>query len=236
MNTTKTSFAALIPSIARPARPAIHVINMASAPEPDPRFRELLGEKGWAILPANIRNRFGRKARAGCTLTYVGQIAEWRMNRLGLALAWAAKLIGAPLPLSTDTHVAAAVNVTEDESGAGQFWTRQYGHHKGFPQTINSTKRFTGPTGVEEHLGLGLLGVGIALTLRAEKDALYFESDHYFMKFFGLRLRFPKWLSPGHLTVGHIDGADGWFAFSLDVTHPVFGNLIHQVCMFSERR
>jgi hypothetical protein len=49
-------------------------------------------------------------------------------------------------------------------------------------------------------------------------------------------LRFPKWLSPGHLAVGHIDGAEGWFAFSLDLTHPLFGNLIHQVCMFSERQ
>jgi hypothetical protein len=236
MNTTKNTFSASIPRFTVPSRPAIQVINMASAPEPDPRFRSLLGEAGWATLPENIRNRFGRKARAGCTVTYVGQIAECRMTKLGRTLAWAAKLIGAPLPLSTDTHVAAAVNVTEDESGAGQFWTRQYGHHNGFPQTINSTKRFSGPTGVEEHLGLGVLGVGIALTLRAEKNALYFESDHYFLKCFGLRLRFPKWLSPGHLTVGHIDGNDGWFAFSLDVTHPVFGNFIHQVCMFSERQ
>jgi Domain of unknown function (DUF4166) len=224
------------PRVTPPARTnPIKVLNMARAPEIDTRFQVLLGNANWAKLPDTIRARFGRKARAGCTVSYVGQIAECEMTALGKALAIAAKLIGGPLPLSADTNVAAAVNVTEDEVGEGQFWTRQYGHHKGFPQTINSVKRFGGPTGIEEHLGVGFLGVGIALTLRAESDALYFESDHYFVNCFGLRIKMPTWLSPGHLVIGHIDGPNGWFAFTLDLKHPRWGTLIHQVCMFAER-
>jgi hypothetical protein len=219
----------------QPRANPVSVVKMPRAPETDGRFRDLLGAASWAVLPDSIRARFGRKARAGCTVTYVGQIAECRMSPLGKALAIAAKLIGGPLPISTDTHVAAAVTVTEDEAGDGQFWTRQYGHHKGFPQTINSVKRFSGPTGIEEHLGLGFLGVGIALRLSATSNALYFDSDHYFVSFFGLRLTIPAWLSPGHLVIGHIDGADGWFAFTLDLKHPRWGTLIHQVCMFAER-
>ncbi len=217
-------------------RNAVRVYSMAREPEVDNRFQRLLGDANWAKLPATIQARFSRKARAGCTVSYNGQIAECHMSALGKAFAFAAKLIGGPLPLSTDNNVAAAVNVTEDEAGDGQFWTRQYCHHKGFPQTINSVKRFSGPTGIEEHLGLGLLGVGIALKLRAENNALYFENDHYFVNCFGLRMKLPAWLSPGQLVIGHVDGPDGWFAFTLDLKHPIFGTLIHQVCMFTERK
>jgi hypothetical protein len=199
----------------------------------DPRFRQLLGDTGWASLPPAVRARFGRKALATQTISYVGEIVECRMSRLGWAFAQACRLVGAPLPLTTDTGVAAAVCVTEDASGGGQFWTRQYSRRAGFPQVIHSSKRFAGPTGIEEYLGMGF---GIALTLRVENEALYFDSDHYFWRLGPLRLRLPRWLTPGQLSIGHIDCDHGWFAFTLALDHPLFGALVHQCGMFTEYR
>jgi Domain of unknown function (DUF4166) len=197
----------------------------------DPRFRALLGEAGWAALPTAVRARFGRKARGGQAISYAGHVTLCEMSRTGWLLAQAARLVGAPLPLRRDTGVPAVVTVTEDEAGGGQFWMRQYGAHKGFPQTIHSVKRFAGPTGVEEYLGLGL---GIALCLRVERGVLLFESDHYFLRVGTLRLRIPRWLAPGDLTIGHRDEGGGWFTFTLTLHHRCLGILIRQYCRFTE--
>ena len=213
--------------------PQVPPARRSSATVIDPRFRQLLGEAGWAALPPPVRARFGRKALATQTINYVGEVVECRMSRLGRILANLCRLVGAPLPLSTDTGVASAVCVTEDAAGKGQFWTRQYSRRAGFPQIIHSSKRFAGPTGLEEYLGMGF---GIALTLRVDAEALYFESDHYFWRAGPVRLRLPRWLAPGHLSIGHVDCDHGWFAFTLALDHPWFGALVHQCCLFTEYR
>jgi len=221
-----TSLAIRLGPVAQPApRTGVTVI--------DPRFRQLLGEHAWAGLPPAVRARFGRKALATQTISYVGDVVECRMSRAGWWLAQACRLIGAPLPLTTDTSVSAVVSVTEDEAGSGQFWSRQYGRRRGFPQVIHSSKRFAGSTGVEEYLGLGF---GIALTLRVEAEALYFDSDHYFWRAGPIRLRLPRWLAPGRLRIGHVDCDHGWFAFTLALDHPWLGMLVRQCCMFTEYR
>lgn len=198
----------------------------------DLRFRTLLGAEAWAGLPAPVRARFSKRLRPGQSITYAGEITESRRNGLGVVLAQACRLIGAPLPLYDKIGAAAVVTVTEDASYGGQFWTRMYGRARGFPQVIHSSKRFEGPTGLEEYLGLGF---GIALTVSADARAMYFHSDHYFVRVLGLRLRLPAWLSPGRLTISHIDLGDGAFDFVLGVTHPLFGELIHQAGVFRER-
>ena len=205
-----------------PARPAIL---------PDPRFGRLLSPADWAALPEAVRNRFGRKARGTATISYVGTVDACTISHTGRILAQLARVVGGPLPLSQDRAVPAVVTVTEDEATGGQFWVRQYGHHQGFPQVIHSVKRFAGPTGIEEYLGLGL---GIALTLRVADGVLLFESDHYFWQFAGMRLRLPRWLAPGHLVIGHEDLGAGRFAFTLDLTHRALGTLITQRCTFTE--
>ena len=198
---------------------------------PDPRFGRLLNPADWAALPEAVRIRFGRKARGTATISYVGTVDACKLSRTGRILAQLARVVGGPLPLSQDCDVPAVVTVTEDEATGGQFWVRQYGHHQGFPQVIHSVKRFSGPTGIEEYLGLGL---GIALTLRVAEQVLLFESDHYFWQLAGMRLRLPRWLAPGHLVIGHVDLDMGRFAFTLDLTHPVLGRLITQRCTFRE--
>lgn len=199
-------------------------------PAADLRFRNLVGEQGWQELPAAVRARFGERVEHCRILFYAGEIVECRMSRAGWLLAQAARLVGAPLPLSRDAFVPAAASVTEDPKG-GQFWVRIYGRPRAFPQVIRSSKRFCGPTGLEEYLGRGF---GIALRARVENRALHFVSDHYFLTVLGLRLRLPRWLEPGKLTVSHVDCNHGRFAFVLALDHPLFGELVRQTAMFGD--
>lgn len=200
-------------------------------------FARLLGHAGWAMLHPAVRRRFSARLLPGACLAYLGEVTECRMNLAGWLLAQAARLIGAPLPLSRDTGLPACVSITADRRGRGQFWTRQYGRANGFPQVIHSSKRFAGPTGIEEYLGHGF---GIALRLEARQGALFFISDHYFWRAFGMRLRCPDWLAPGRLTVGHIDCSEsaaaghGHFAFTLNLTHRLLGTMLHQVAIFAD--
>ena len=81
--------------------------------------------------------------------------------------------------------------MTEDSASGGQIWTRLYARRSGFPQVVHSSKRFAGPTGLEEYVGYG---VGMTLTVDARDGALVFRSEDYFLELFGRRLRLPAWL------------------------------------------
>jgi Domain of unknown function (DUF4166) len=197
----------------------------------DLRFRALLAEQDWAALPLAIRRRFSRRLVDGATIVYAGTVMETRMSRAGWWLAQAVRPIGAPLPFSRDGDVPSVVAVTEDMPGGGQVWTRLYARRAGFPQIIHSAKRFAGPTGLEEHVGFG---IGMALTVHAVDAALVFRSSGYFIQLLGRRMPLPRWLTPGALTVTHGELPDGWFSFTLELTHPRFGTLIRQAAVFRE--
>ena len=199
----------------------------------DLRFRALVGEAAWAALPENVRARFGERIADSRSGVYAGEIVECRMNMAGRILAQLCRLIGGPLPLTGDADVPALVSVTEDATSGGQYWTRIYGRHRGFPQVIHSRKCFAGPTGLEEHIGRG---VGIALRAEVADGALHFLSDHYFLRLGRLRFRLPRWLAPGRMRVSHIDCRHGLFAFVLRLDHPLFGELIHQTAMFRDMK
>ena len=211
-------------------------LNLCS-PEPtqtknDPRFSALLDPIAWFRLPPPIRERFSKRLVPGASITYAGEIVESRRTRFGNLLAQLSRLIGAPLPLHDDIAVPAVVTVTEDAATGGQFWTRMYGRPRGFPQVIHSSKRFAGPTGLEEYLGRGF---GIALTVGTDTEALHFRSDHYFVVLGTVRLRLPRWLEPGALVISHIERGGGWFAFVLTLRHPLFGEVVHQTALFRGR-
>lgn len=200
--------------------------------QPDHRFRALLEPEAWGRLPVSVQRRFGRRLSPGMAITYVGTITQCRRNTFGRLVAELSRLIGAPLPLHDDVAVAAIVTVTEEDQAAGQVWTRMYARARGLPQIIHSRKRFAGPTGLEEYLGGG---IGIALTVSADDRALHFTSDHYFVSLGSLRLRLPACLSPGILTISHVDRGDDGFAFELALRHVLFGEVIRQVGVFGER-
>lgn len=208
---------------ARPA-PAAEILG-------DLRFRALLAPEAWESLPLAIQRRFSERLAGGRTVTYSGTIVEVRMSRMGWILAQAARLIGGPLPTSRDVRVPATVAVTEDEATGGQFWTRVYGRRKGFPQVIHSSKRFSGPTGLEEYLGHA---VSMALTVDVRDAALHFRSAGFYIEIFGFRLALPSWLNPFDLTVSHFDLGSGRFAFQMDLHHSRLGELIHQRAIFAD--
>lgn len=197
----------------------------------DHRFRRLVHADGWKALPDDVRRRFSRHLSGRQVATYRGEVVWTRLSRAGRLLAQACRLIGAPLPINTSGPAPAAVFVSEDRVCGGQIWTRIYGRAKGYPQVIHSAKRFAGSTGLEEHIGGGF---GMALTVHAEADALIFVSDHYFWQGLRLRLRLPRWLTPGKTVVTHQHLGDRRFAFDLSVTHPLFGEILNQHALFHD--
>ncbi len=212
------------------------------APDPDSnlydyRFRSLIPKGDWKSLPAAVQARFSKRLSEGRVALYTGMITETRFSKLGWLLAQSLRLIGAPLPVHADTQCPAVVNVAEDPVQGGQLWTRVYHHRRGFPQTINSAKRFAGRTGLEEHIGFG---IGMALRVAANQEGLIFSSDHYFITIAGRRVRFPPWMTPGTTEVCHIDRGDdggdrsGCFDFTLRLTHPLLGELLYQAARFRD--
>jgi Domain of unknown function (DUF4166) len=201
------------------------------APLVDPRFRALLSAQDWARLPAPVRKRFSKRLAGGATAVYRGTVTEAHMSGTGSWLAQLARLIGGPLPTSCHVGLPAVVTVTEDMATQGQHWTRLYARPEGFPQIIHSSKRFAGPTGLEEYIGAGL---SMALSVHVVAGALVFRSAGYFLQVFGIRLKLPAWLTPGVLTVTHSEIGEGRFLFTLRVQHPRFGVLISQEAVFEE--
>jgi hypothetical protein len=197
----------------------------------DLRFRALLPDDDWKRLPPATRQRFSKRLADGSTAIYVGEVVEISFNRVGWWLAQIARLIGGPLPTSTDTKVPSIVTVTEDAATSGQVWTRIYARRNGFPQVIHSSKRFAGLTGLEEYLGFG---VGMALRIVVDGQALLFRSAGYFVQAGGLKFTLPAFLTPGALTVTHADLGSGEFQFTLEIVHPRFGMLVRQMAVFRE--
>jgi hypothetical protein len=211
-------------------------LRRVSLPVPDDtlgdlRFRALLSDDEWYSLPPSVRRRFSKRLAGGRTAVYTGEVLSTRMNRAGWCLAQLARLIGGPLPISCEENMPSVVTVTEDMATGGQIWTRLYARRRGFPQIIHSSKRFAGPTGIEEYLGRGF---GMALRIGARNGMLSFRSDHYFLQIFGRRWRVPRWLAPGAMTVTHAERSDGRFEFTLEVRHPRFGVMIRQSAAFRE--
>lgn len=219
------------------ARPASeHIIDPARIDAPkaelgDLRFRALMTEAQWASLPFPIRRRFSKRLAGGETLVYVGEIVESWMSRAGWWLVQAARLIGGPLPLTRAAHVPSVVTVTEDMASGGQIWTRLYTRRNGFPQVIHSSKRFAGPTGLEEYVGRG---IGMTLSVYARDGALVFRSENYFVQLGERRFFLPRQLCPGTLYVTHAEVADGKFSFTLQIYHPRFGLILRQMGIFRE--
>ena len=123
------------------------------------------------------------------------------------------------------------VTVTEEIATGGQIWTRLYARRRSFPQVIHSSKRFAGPTGLEEYVGYG---VGMTLAVEVQDGALVFRSKDYFIQLLGRRFFLPAWLTPGTLYVTHAQLPDGKFSFTLQIFHPRLGLLIRQMAVFRE--
>ncbi len=196
----------------------------------DRRFSDLLTRAEWMQLPADVRRRFSKKLGSGAAI-YTGHVSMCRISAAGWLLAQVLRVIGAPLPLSDTIGMPTVVSVTAEGASGGQNWTRIYGRPSGFPQVIHSTKRFSGPTGLEEYVGAG---IRMALTLSVEKSALIFTSAGYFVQFGRWGVRLPRWLEPGRTIVSHREISEGAFLFTLDLDHSWLGTLVHQEAVYRE--
>lgn len=199
----------------------------------DLRFRALLPANEWDKLPAPIRKRFSKRLSGGETAVYAGVIDRMKSSRIGRVLAQLFRLIGAPLPIHMDVGVASVVTVTEDMATGGQVWTRLYARSSGFPQLIQSSKRFSGPTGLEEYIGFG---ISMALKPKASETALIFESAGYYFRLGKGRVRLPVLVSPGLVTVTHEHVTEHSFRFTLSLVHPRLGLMIEQSGVFRESK
>lgn len=197
----------------------------------DARFRTLVGEAAWGELPAPVRYRFSKRLAPGDTIVYRGTVTATELSRAGRVLAFLARAIGAPLPLTNGATGPAMVAVMEDKQLNGQTWTRIYARPGTFPQTVHSAKRFRGPTGLEEYVGYG---IGMALQVTVRDGALVFCSAHYFVEIGRWRWRVPKLLEPGLMQIVHREEGGGTFSFHLQLTHPLAGRLVHQVAYFHD--
>jgi hypothetical protein len=196
------------------------------------RFSRLAGHS-WMRLPAPIRRRFSRHLADGQRIVYLGEVAATHMTIVGRVVAQLARLVGAPLPLEASGCVPVTVIVTGSERLCGQVWTRIYDRAHGFPQVIQSVKRFGGATGLEEIVAHG---VGMRLKLGVRNRALVFRSAGYFIRCLGVQLSLPNWLTPGVIEVVHQEESAGQFSFSLSVTHPWAGHVIDQRAFFREEQ
>ena len=196
-------------------------------------IEDLIGHNAWARLPETVRVRF---AHPESTVDYVGEFEIVRANLLGKIIAWACQIIGTPVVPRTGTNVAAAVHVSP--SGQGVEWRREYRWPGHAPYLVRSTKVIGDDGILVEELPAHLR---MALNVFEQCGVLHFVSKAYFFEFAipwtlrRARIALPSWLSPGVTHVEHIDGAEGWFRFTMTVIHPLFGEVFYQTGRFHSR-
>ena len=182
------------------------ITRLPASPPPsilldDHRFRALLSDEDWGRLPLAIWRRFSKRLADGKTVVYVGEIDEASFSRTGWWLAQLARLIGGPLPTGSETGVPMIVTVTEDAGERRPDLDPHLRAQHGFPQVIHSSKRFAGPTGLEEYVGFG---VSMALVISVEDEALFFRSVGY-----SLQIGRPEAATAGMADAGRSSSATG---------------------------
>ena len=189
-------------------------------------YQALLPNEHWEALPRAVKRRFGAEACEDRKepKIYVGYIITHRQNWAGKLLAQIIRPFGAPLPLDTKEGDATIVSVLDNATGNGQIWSRLYARQAGVPQVIQSTKTFSGPTGLEEFIGLGL---SIPLALHATNRGLEFKSSTIRLNMLGRTITSPRQICAGLLKVVHRDEGDDEFTFIMSLEHPVFGDLMY---------
>ncbi len=193
-------------------------------------LRELLGNAAWTRLPSAVRARFPDTAHA---VDYVGEFDTVRASLMGKVIAWACQVIGTPVVPRTGNNVPAIVHV--GPSGRGVEWRREYRWPGHSPCIVRSTKVIGADGIIVEELPAYLC---MSLDVYEADRALHFVSRDYYFDIpipgihHRVRLVLPQWLSPGTTHVEHIDEANGWFRFTMTVTHPIFGEMFYQTGRF----
>jgi hypothetical protein len=188
-------------------------------------LRDVLGNDAWNRLPEAVRERFAATAGA---VTYAGAFEVVRASWLGRAFALLCMMFGTPVAPRSGQNVAARVFVRPHAAGVD--WDREYTWADGCTHLVRSTKVVTDGGDLIEKLPARLC---MPLAVHEAGGVLYFVSrSYYFDLGFGLRLPLPLFFSPGVTRVEHVDLGNGWFRFTLVVTHPLFGEMFFQTGRF----
>jgi hypothetical protein len=193
-------------------------------------LREILGSAAWARLPEAVRVRFADRAPA---VDYAGEFEIVRAGLAGRIIAWACQIIGTPVVPRTGKGVPAIVHVGPSREGVE--WRREYHWSGRPPYLVRSTKVIRAEGVLVEELPAGLC---MSLDVYERAGILHFVSRAYFFEVpipgtrRCVRLKLPMWLSPGTTHVEHVDEAEGWFRFTMTVTHPFFGEMFYQTGRF----
>ncbi|HUQ09162.1 MAG TPA: DUF4166 domain-containing protein [Steroidobacteraceae bacterium] len=203
----------------------------ALPPAPDagkhPGLWHVLGSAAWLRLPAAVRARFTEDAPDA---TYAGAFEVVSASALGRFFAWLGALVGTPVVPRTGEHVEARVEVRARRDGIE--WRRHY-RWGNRVDVVTSTKVVEDGRLIERLPAC----LNMPLDVREENGVLVFESRGYYFEFrmgelFRLRLPLPAFFSPGQTRVEHVDLGNGWFRFTLIVTHPWFGQMFFQTGRF----
>jgi hypothetical protein len=193
-------------------------------------IKEVLGNAAWTRLPEAVRVRFAETAPA---VDYVGEFDIVRASLMGRIIAWPCQFIGTPVVPRTGHNVPAIVHVGPSRRGVE--WCREYRWPGHSPCLVRSTKVIR-PDGIlVEELPARLC---MSLNVYEAAGILHFVSRDYYFDITipgtrrRVRLVIPLWLSPGTTHVEHIDEADGWFRFTMTVTHTIFGEMFYQTGRF----
>ena len=195
-----------------------------------PGMHGLLGEVAWRKLPAAVRERFREPVPK---VDYVGEFDVVRASVLGRVIACLCQVIGTPIVPRTGQHVPATIHVGPVDRGAS--WLREYRWPNGRACRVHSTKVIGADGTLVEELPAGLR---MPLAVYQRRGVLHFVSKGYYFDL-GIRLgrfrpkiKLPALLSPGTTHVEHADEANGWFRFTMTVSHPLFGEVFYQTGRF----
>jgi hypothetical protein len=193
-------------------------------------LQEVLGHAAWMRLPQTVRDRFAVNSHA---VDYAGEFEIVRASLLGRIIAWTCRIMGTLVAPYTGNNVPAVVHV--GPSSRGVEWRREYLWPNRSPCVVRSTKVIDASGELVEELPAQLR---MALDVYEQTGVLHFVSRAYYfeLKLPGtprpLRIALPTWLVPGSTHVEHVDETDGWFRFTMTVTHPLFGEVFYQTGRF----
>jgi hypothetical protein len=215
----------------------------------------LLGDVAWRRLPPAVRTRFGEPVQK---VDYVGEFDVVRASIIGRVIALLCKAIGTPVVPRTGLRVPAIIHVGPVDRGAS--WLREYRWPDGRACRVHSTKVIGADGTLTEELPAGLR---MPLSVYQRRGVLHFVSKGYYFEFkirWGLgsswgwgsesgsgsgggssrvarlKIPLPAWLFPGTTHVEHADESNGWFRFTMTVTHPLFGEVFYQTGRFRAAR
>ncbi len=190
-----------------------------------PSIRRAIGEESWLRLPLAVRERFADDVLKA---EYQGSFDVVRASLSGRLLAFLCRLIKTPIAPYTGENVPATVRVFLDDRG-GMVWERTYRFSKSRTCVVSSTKQFDEQGAFVEVLPAGLR---MPLDVFERGGVLHFVSRGYHFNWFGARIAIPDSFPPGVTHVRHIDEGNGWFRFTMSVTHKWFGEVYFQTGRF----